>query len=146
MSQNIVTEAVFAAKCIGMGVLITIAYDILRICRRCVRHSRFLVSLEDFLFWVICAIFIFLVLYQENNGILRWYCIGGALIGMFLYGKLISPYFVLVMSTICKKAIHLVGKGIHILTYPLRMLFHGMGKVVKKLCKFFTKRKKAENK
>lgn len=146
MSQNIMTEATFAAKCIGMGVLITIAYDLLRIWRRCIRHSRFLVSLEDFLFWVICAIFIFLMLYKENNGILRWYCIGGAGIGMLLYGKMVSPYFVLVMSTICKKTIYLVGKGIHILAYPVRMLFHGAGALVKKLCKFFTKRRKAENK
>lgn len=146
MSQNIMTEAVFAARCIGMGALIAVAYDLLRICRRCVKHSRFLVSLEDFLFWVICAIFIFLVLYQENNGILRWYCIGGALIGMLLYGKIVSPYFVFVMSTLCKKTIHLVGKGISILTWPIRMLFRGIRKNVKKLCKFFTKRKKAENK
>lgn len=146
MSQSIMIEALFALKCMGMGAVITAVYDLLRICRRCFRHSRFMVSLEDFFFWVICAIFIFSVLYRENNGVLRWYCIAGALFGMLVYGKLISPYFVGIMSIICKKTIYLVGRLIRILTKPFRRLFCGARRGQKKLCKFFTKRKKAENK
>lgn len=146
MSQSIVVEALFALKCMGMGVVIAVAYDLLRICRKCVRHSHFMVSLEDFFFWVICAIFIFSVLYRENNGVLRWYCVASALLGMLVYGKLISPYFVGIMSTICKKTIYLVGRLVRILAKPFQWLFCGFRRVRKKLCKFFTKRKKAENK
>lgn len=146
MSQSIVVEALFALKCMGMGVVITVAYDLLRIWRKCVRHSRFMVSFEDFFFWVICAIFIFSVLYRENNGVLRWYCVAGALLGMLVYGKLISPYFVGIMSTICKKTIYLVGRLLRILMKPFRWLFCWIRRARKKLCKFFTKRKKAENK
>lgn len=146
MSQSITVEAFFALKCIGMGAVITAAYDLLRICRNCFRHSHFAVSLEDFFFWVICAIFIFWVLHRENNGILRWYCIGGALLGMAVYGKLISPYFVYIMSTICKKTIYLVVTGIKYVIYPAKWLFCWIFARIKKLCKFFTKRGKTGNK
>ena len=146
MSQSITAEAFFALKCIGMRAVITAAYDLLRICRNCLRHSHFAVSIEDFFFWVICAIFIFFVLHRENNGILRWYCVGGALVGMAVYGKLISPYFVYIMSTICKKTIYLVVTGIRYIFRPIRWFFCRVFGWIKKLCKFFTKRKETENK
>ncbi len=146
MSQSIAVEAFLALKCIGMGAVITAAYDLLRICRNCIRHSHFCVSMEDFFFWVICAIFIFSVLYRENNGILRWYCVGGALLGMILYGKLISPYFVYFMSTICKKTMDLVSAVMKFLFRPVKWLFGRTFRKLKKLCAFFTKRRKADKK
>lgn len=146
MSQSIITEALFALKCIGMGVVITAAYDVLRISRNCIKHGHFWVSLEDFLFWVICAIFIFSVLYRENNGVLRWYCVGGAFLGMVFYGKTISPYLVQFMSTILNKILHLVSAFGKLLARPIKVLFLGVRKAQKKLCKFFTKKKKAIDK
>ncbi len=146
MSQSIVVEALFALKCMGMGVVITVAYDLLRIFRNCVRHNRVAVSCEDFFFWVVCAIFIFAVLYRENDGILRWYCIAGALLGMVVYGKLVSPYFVGIMSTILKKAIYLVSSAGKAICKPFKWLFCGLRRGLGKLCKFFTKRKKTPNK
>lgn len=146
MSQSIVVEATFAVKCIGMGVVITVAYDMLRILRSCIRHSRVAISVEDFFFWVLCAIFIFAVLYCENDGILRWYCVVAAFVGMLVYGKLVSPYFVRIMSTIIKKTIYLVSRGVGWIFKPLKRLFLGVRRSVAKLCKFFTKRKKRANK
>ncbi len=146
MSQSIVVEALFAIKCIGVGVVITVAYDVLRILRSCVRHNRAAISVEDFFFWMFCAIFIFAVLYCENDGILRWYCVAGAFLGMLVYGKLVSPHFVHIMSTIIKKTIYLVSRGAGWIFRPLKRLFLGVRRSMAKLCKFFTKRKKRANK
>ena len=146
MSQSIVVEAVFAAKCIGVGVMIAVAYDLLRILRNCVRHNRMAISAEDLVYWVLCAFFIFAVLYCENDGILRWYCVAGAALGMFVYEKTLSPYFVHIMSTVVQKTIYLVARGVSWILKPLKSLFFGLRKVGAKLCKFFTKRKKRANK
>lgn len=146
MSEGIIKEAVFSLHCISVGVLITFVYDLLRIGRICVRHSRLLVSIEDFLFWVVCAIFIFLVLYCENDGILRWYCIAGAVLGMELYKKWFSPYIVHFMSTVLKKAIDIVGWVLRKLMFPFKMLFSGARGLCVKICHIFTKKKKEADK
>ncbi len=146
MSESIIVEALFAAKCIGVGVVITVTYDILRILRRCVHHNHVAIAVEDFCYWVVCAVFIFAVLYCENDGILRWYCVAGAFLGMLVYGKTLSPYFVHIMSTIIKKTIYLVSLGTNWILKPLKRLFSGLRAMGTKLCKFFTKRRKRENK
>lgn len=142
MSETIIKEAVFSLHCISVGVLITFVYDLLRVCRICVRHSRFMISVEDFLFWAVCAVFIFLVLYCENDGILRWYCIAGAVLGMEIYRKCFSPYIVRFMSTVLKRAIDVVMWILRKLMFPFKMLFSGIRKVWAKICHLFTKKKK----
>lgn len=146
MSESIIKEALFSLHCIGMGVLITFVYDLLRVYRACVRHSRFFVSLEDFLFWILCAVFIFSMLYCENDGILRWYCIAGAVFGMELYQKTVSPYIVHFMSTFLKKTIHIVAFVLKKILFPFRLLFSGIHKIAARICRTFTKKKKQDSK
>lgn len=142
MSESIIREAMFSLHCISVGVLITFVYDLLRIGRICIRHSHFLISVEDFLFWVVCAIFIFLVLYCENDGILRWYCVAGAVVGMEIYRKCFSPYIVHFMSTVLKKAIDVVAWILRKLVFPFRVLFSWVRRGCARICQFFTKKKK----
>ena len=68
-----------------MGVFITFVYDILRIFRRVIPHAGFFVSLEDIVFWIYCGTEVFLLMYHEGDGSLRWFAIVGALAGMLLY-------------------------------------------------------------
>ena len=77
-------------------------YDGLLIIRRVIRHGQFWISLEDFFFWLICAWGVFLFLVEENNGILRWFAVGGAILGAFLYKKTVSKCYINIMSTIGK--------------------------------------------
>ena len=83
MSEN---EFLLHALC--MGAFITFLYDCLRILRRVLPHGGFLVSLEDLVFWIYCAEQVFLLMYRESNGTLRWFAVLGALAGMFFYRKL----------------------------------------------------------
>lgn len=110
MSQDIINEVYFLIGSIGMGVIITFVYDFILIARRVVRHSLFAVSLEDFLFWVACAIAVFYMLYEENNGILRWFAVMGAAIGMLLYKKTVGMHFVRLVSLLIEKEIHIICK------------------------------------
>ena len=112
-----VSENEFLLHSLIMGVFLLFVYDILRIIRRVIPHDGFWVSVEDLVFWLYCGGEVFLLMYRESNGTLRWFAVIGAMTGMFLYRKLFSPVFVKYMS-------RLLGK-----------LLEGMGRIVKWMCR-----------
>lgn len=100
------------------GIFITFVYDLLRIFRRVVPHRLFFVSLEDLAFWIYCAAEVFLLMYRVSNGTLRWFAVIGALTGMFLYIKLVSPLFVKYVSLVLNKITGFAGKILKWLCRP----------------------------
>ncbi|MCM1539924.1 MAG: spore cortex biosynthesis protein YabQ [Blautia sp.] len=114
------SENEFLFHALLMGIFITFVYDILRILRRAVPHNGFLVSLEDLGFWIFCAEKVFLMMYHESDGNLRWFAVIGALVGMFLYKKLVSPWFVKYVSLGLEKALGALMKAINFLCRPFR--------------------------
>ena len=115
------SENEFLLHALLMGIFITFVYDILRIFRRVVPHKGFFVSLEDLGFWIYCAAEVFLMMYHESDGNLRWFAVIGAMVGMFLYKKLVSPWFVRYVSLWLGKAFQLLGKVLNFLLKPFRM-------------------------
>ena len=118
MSQDIINEVYFLAYSVAMGIVITFVYDFILIARQMVKHNLFFVSLEDFLFWAACAVAVFYMLYEENNGILRWFAVFGAAFGMLLYKKIIGMHFVKLLSALIKKEIHIICKIIGFILKP----------------------------
>lgn len=115
-----VSENEFLLHALLMGIFITFVYDILRILRRAVPHGGFMVSLEDMLFWIFCAEKVFLMMYHESDGNLRWFAVIGALAGMFLYKKLVSSWFVKYVSMGLEKVIGVLAKTADFLLRPFR--------------------------
>jgi len=113
---------IFLLQAISVGVLIVFAYDGLRILRRVISHKQFVVSLEDFFFWLICAIAVFLWMYRVSNGSLRWFAIAGALLGMGLYKKLLSELIVRYMAKLISFLLHILGKIVGFLLKPVGWL------------------------
>lgn len=111
-------ENIFLMHSLLMGIFITFVYDLLRIFRRVVPHARLLVSLEDLAFWVYCGAEVFLLMYRESNGTLRWFAVLGALAGMFFYKKIVSPLFVKYTSLLLGKALELLGRILKWLCRP----------------------------
>ncbi len=105
-----------------MGIYITCVYDILRILRRVFPHGGFLISLEDICFWIYCAIKVFLLMYHESNGTLRWFAVLGAIAGMLLYIKLASPFLVKYVSLVIRKLLDILEKAVGLLLRPVRFL------------------------
>lgn len=140
MSQNIVFESMFLVHSILMGIIITSCYDILQIFRKVVKHSKVFISIEDFVFWIFCSIAVFLMLYKENNGTLRWFAIGGATLGMLVYKNTISPYIVLFMSTMINKTIYLVVHLLKVLSTPVFWALSKMWIGIKIVQKYFKKK------
>ncbi len=115
------SENAFLLHALFMGIFITFVYDILRILRRVIPHKGFMVSLEDLLFWIYCAEKVFLMMYHESDGNLRWFAVIGALAGMFLYKKAVSPWFVKYVSLGLAKVLDVLAKAGNILCKPFRI-------------------------
>lgn len=115
-------ENIFLFYALLMGIFITFVYDILRIFRRVVPHGNFLVSLEDMAFWIYCATEVFLLMYHESDGTLRWFAVLGAMVGMLLYKKLVSVPFVKYVSLMLQKLLGLLSKVSGIFLKPFRFM------------------------
>lgn len=125
-------ENVFLLYALIMGIFITFVYDLLRIFRRVVPHNRFWVSVEDLGFWIYCAVEVFLLLYHESNGSLRWFAVLGAMAGMVVYKKTISGFLVKYVSAALGWVLSLLGKGLKILLKPFVFLGKAAGRAAGK--------------
>ncbi len=123
MSQDIVQEVIFFLHSILMGLVITFAYDWILILRELFAHGRFLMSVEDFIYWFMCGISVFYVLYRENNGVLRWFAVLGAALGMLSYKLTIKNRFINIMSTCIHKIMWFIFRVIQVVLKPLKCLF-----------------------
>lgn len=100
MSESIYLEAELAASSFFLGIILMISYDLLRLFRLFIPHSSLATGLEDFAYWIYCAVMTFLLLFYENSGVLRGYVIISVFVGMILYDRIVSqPVF-----SILKKA------------------------------------------
>ena len=126
------SENVFLLHALVMGIFITFVYDILRILRRVFPHGGFLVALEDLAFWAYCAAEVFLLMYRLSDGTLRWFAVLGAMAGIFLYKKLISPWLVKYSALVLGKNVEFLRRIINFLLRPFRFLFRRMGSLARR--------------
>lgn len=94
MNHAITIELQFFLISILWGGILLLAYDVLRILRRLIKHGSILIAFEDLIFWILASIFIFAMMYRENNGIIRGFSILGMAIGMVLYHNILSDLVV----------------------------------------------------
>ena len=142
MSQDIVQEAVFFLHSVFMGVIITFVYDWFLIIRKLIKHGALWISLEDLVFWLACGLGVFNMLYRENNGILRWFTVIGAMLGMVCYKWLVSKMFIQIMSTCIYKIMRILFRILQIIVKPIKILLNRLGKITN----FFRKKiKKCQN-
>lgn len=120
MSQSIIDEVTFLLHSFLMGILITFVYDGFIIMRRLIRHNLFLISVEDLIFWIACAIGVFYMLYEENNGILRWFAVFGASLGMIVYKLSISVTIVNVVSKLIGRVVSVLRRIFSFLFRPFK--------------------------
>ena len=92
MSPVILEEVRLFLLSICAGFFLALLYEILRVFRRLLPHGMLLRSVEDFLYWIFCGMFTFLLLFRENNGILRGFALGGIVLGMFWQDKVVYPF------------------------------------------------------
>lgn len=135
VSEAIGKELAFLGVSVVLGAALTACYDLLRILRRVVRHGTIWVAVEDFIYWLAVTGAFSVVLYQENDGMVRGFAFLGIVIGMLLYHGLCSRYVVRFFSWTLnrlKKGLHRV---VHFLFAPMTKVLKKVGRALKKQLK-----------
>ena len=147
MSYQIVEESNFFLYSLCLGFIISFIYDIIRLIRNLIPHHWFFISLEDILFWIFTSIVQFLLLYKVNNGMIRWYSIAAALLGMVLYIKSLGQYMVPYMSYFIRQILH-IGQHIFLIVIsPIKCLVQKAKPVFMRIVqKWMGSQKKVKNK
>lgn len=117
------------------GIVLMLLYDVFRIFRQIVKHGTLLLAIEDGLYWFLCAVGVFAMLYQENDGLLRWFVIGGVALGMLLENNLISPWVIRLFVKIIRAWLKIIGRILHIFGKPVKKVHIFYRKELKKLKK-----------
>ena len=112
MSDVIAGELQVAGTAFLHGAVITVVYDLIRIFRRVIAHGNFWIGVEDFLFWIWTSLWIFSVLYRENDGSFRMYTILAMVLGMIFYHKTMSEPLVNVVGKTIRKVVLFLGRPI----------------------------------
>lgn len=115
-------DSIFLLHALFTGMFIAFVYDGWIILRRVIPHKPFWESVEDLIFWIFCAVYVFLWLYRESNGTLRWFAVVGALTGMLLYKKTVSKLWVRGVTWLLSHIIRGLQRVMSLLLRPIRFL------------------------
>lgn len=132
VSETIGQETWFFGIAILVGAVLFLFYDFLRIFRRIVSHSNFWIGIEDFCYWILYTGVVFVMLYRENDGMVRGFAIGGLAFGMLLYFLLLSRYVVRVNVLVLGAVVRGMMKILHYFFDPVR-------RIGKKVARFWIK-------
>ena len=90
VSETIHREILFFGVSFLTGMGLVLVYDVFRILRRVIKHGNLWVGIEDCLFWCLCTVAVFLLLYRENDGMFRAFAFLALIFGMGVYYLLFS--------------------------------------------------------
>lgn len=142
MNHAISTELQFFFISILWGAIILLAYDVLRIIRRIIKHNSFVLAIQDILFWAFTSVFIFAMIYTENNGIIRGFSVMGVTIGMVLYHYIFSD---IIVGSITK-LIQILLTPFNLAINMVKRFFRFVLLKVKKVANFIIRRLKKHSK
>lgn len=134
MSGEIIKEWHFWIASIITGVCMAFSYDLIRLFRRLVRHGRIAVDLEDILYWTICFLFSFTLLYYGNNGVIRFAAVLGAAVGMSIYAVTLGRFFVKVSYWLIDKT---VGNFLRMIAKLIKMIHKMLMPIKHKITRLF---------
>ena len=82
------------------GAIVRLAYRCISCLREVVHHAHWVIELEDLIYWIGTAIFLFVQIYYTSSGSVRWYFILGVGIG-----GIIMSVFLAITGKICRKIV-----------------------------------------
>lgn len=104
---------------VAAGMAAGLVYDFVRVLRRLVRHSLFMIQAEDLIYWLVFTVFIMMILLWENNGELRVFSVVAPVLGMIIYFGALSEFFLVPATALTLFIKKLILAVLHIFCIPL---------------------------
>lgn len=77
-------ELVIFLVSVVTGIMLRLVYRSISIFRQLIEHSLFIIGIEDIIFWLGAALYVFVQIYHTSDGSIRWYFILGVALGVIL--------------------------------------------------------------
>lgn len=121
MTDQIREQLILFLMAIYTGSVMACVYDFIRIARRVKKVSELWVWIQDILYWIVFGYIAYKLLLQYNFGEIRWYALGGIILGMSLYFATVSRVFVKYVSIIIVKFIYVLTKILKFVWKPIKL-------------------------
>ncbi|OPX43819.1 spore protein YabQ [Ruminiclostridium hungatei] len=105
------------------GAIAAFLYDLLRIKRRAVKTGVIFVGLEDILYWLTVAVFLFITVYNSNSGQMRGFIFIGNVIGVMLYESLLSNLIIKSSMMVIRLIIKIFKFIWMAVSYPFKLAY-----------------------
>lgn len=66
------------------GGAVRLAYRCITCFRQLIKHSLIVIGIEDTIFWIASALYVFVQIYYTSSGSIRWYFILGIVLGALI--------------------------------------------------------------
>lgn len=76
-------ELIIFLTALVTGVILRLMYRCICCFRQIIKHNYFAIGVEDLVFWVGCALYVFVQIYYTSDGSIRWYFVLGVVLGAF---------------------------------------------------------------
>ena len=113
MVDTLKNQVLLFFVCFLFGIVIAVIFDITRASRRIYKTGVVATFIEDFLFFLVCAIMFFALCLKFNNGEIRAFMIFSTAIGAFLYFNTVSYAVVPAMVFLAKLFNRILRAGLY---------------------------------
>lgn len=79
------TEGMAFLVAVLTGMIIVCGYMCVRKFRRLFVHSVLATAIEDLLYWIVSAVYVFVQMFHTSSGNIRWYFVVGVILGVYLF-------------------------------------------------------------
>lgn len=85
--EQIIGQSRYVLASFAWGILLMLLYDFILVHRSYKKVGKIRLFIEDWFFWGIASVFVFQMIFELNNGILRSFFVIAFLLGMAGYRK-----------------------------------------------------------
>ncbi len=140
MNELVIWELCYVGECLLLGAGLMFLYDVLRVMRIAIPHSIVVISIEDVLYWIVAGLLMFMLLYKEDAGSIRWFAVALTVGGMLIYNFGISRFVVPFAGKCIRWPLLQVVKVLRLVTRKVK----ATGKLVTELLKKHFKKDRIE--
>lgn len=108
------------------GMLTGVIFDLYRVIRGMEKIPKFIIVIEDILFWILTSIVIFIFLLYTNYAFSGIYVYLYILLGLVAYLKLFSKLLIKIYIVLLESISMILRITLKYLTYPFRILKNGL--------------------
>lgn len=108
--MRIISELILFGTAIIWGMMIDGFYNMLRILRQYINHGAFLTGIEDFIYCIATGVILFKLIFDVNDGIIRWYILFAVFLGILIHYKTAGKLLVKISGRFAEKIKNTAGK------------------------------------